>query len=489
MKADLGGFFIFGKFICNRRSGMFKLKENGTNVRTEIIAGISTFMTMAYIIALNPNLLTNFAVGSPLWNGVFLATIISAATGTILMALLANKPFAMAPGMGLNSYFAAVVATIAATAAITYEEAFGAGLAIILVSGVLFTVLTLVKIREQIVAAIPRAVRLGIPAGIGLMLVNIGLTSNAGIYTADGGPFYVLTTFFSGGAGATANAMGASYGTIVLYVVTMFIGIFAIAILSHKKVRGSVLLGIAISSVFFWICSFLMGANPFSSLQNASFVPPFSDMLNVTFFAFNFKTLFSIGFFSAVMTIITFCMVDMFDTIGTLYGTAKKANMLNEKDEMPNMNEAMLADALGTCVGACTGTSTVTTYIESAAGVEEGGRTGLTAITTAVLFLGCMFFAPIAALIPAPATSAALIYVGVLMLGSLKEVDYSDISQAVPVALLLIFMLGTNGIGTGIGIGLIAYSIIKLCIGKAKEVSALTIILSLLFIAKFFVIF
>lgn len=470
----------------------FKLKENGTTVRTEILAGLSTFMTMAYIIALNPNLLTGFGAngGQPLWNAVFMATILSAAVGTILMAVLANKPFAMAPGMGLNSYFATVVATIATAAGVTYVEAFGGGLAIILLSGILFTVLTLLKIREKIVAAIPQAVRLGIPAGIGLMLINIGLGSNAGLYTADGeGPFYMLASFFTNGPSATKAAMGDSYGTMVLYVITMFVGLFTIAILNHKKVKGSVLLGMVAASVLYWIGSFAMGQNPFASLATASFIPPFQDMFELTFFKFNFPTLFSLGYFSAIMTIISFCMVDMFDTIGTLYGTAKRAGMLDKNGEMPNMNKAMLSDSLGTCVGACTGTSTVTTFIESAAGVEEGGRTGLTALTTAILFLACMFIAPIAALIPAPATSAALVFVGVLMMSSLKEVDYNDISQSVPVALLLIFMMVTSGVGNGIGIGLIAYTIIKICMGKIKDVSILTIILSLLFIGKFFITF
>lgn len=195
------------------------------------------------------------------------------------------------------------------------------------------------------------------------------------------------------------------------------------------------------------------------------------------------------GTFAAIMTIITFCMVDMFDTIGTLYGTAKKADMLDENGNLPGMNKAMLSDSIATCVGACTGTSTVTTFIESASGVEAGGRTGLTSLVTGVLFLASMFIAPIAGIIPAPATSAALIYVGVLMMGSLKEVDYNDISQVVPTVLLLIFMLGTSGIGNGIGIGLIAYSLIKLLTGKGKDVSILTYVLALLFIGKFFITF
>ena len=467
---------------------LFKLKENGTNVRTEIIAGISTFMTMAYIIALNPNLLTNFAVGTPLWNAVFLATILSATVGTMIMAFYANKPFALAPGMGLNSYFATVVATIATTSGIAYEQAFGGGLAIILISGVLFTVLTVLKVREKIVDAIPNAVRLGIPAGIGFMLLNIGLGSNAGIFT-ENGAFYMLGSFFANGPSATKAAMGAQYPTMVLYVLTMLLGVFIIASLSHKKVKGSVLFGILGSSIFYWIGSFILGNNPFASLAGASFVPPFADMFNMTFFKFDFSTLFSIGYFTAIMTVISFCMVDMFDTIGTLLGTAKQANMLDKTGAFPDMNKAMLSDSIATCVGACTGTSTVTTFIESAAGVEEGGRTGLTALTTAILFLICMFFAPIAALIPAPATSAALVYVGILMMSGLKDVDYSDITQSVPVALSIIFMIITGGIGTGIGIGLIAYAVLKACIGEIKDVSLVTWILMILFLGKFFITF
>lgn len=469
---------------------IFKLKENHSSVKVEVIGGITTFMTMAYIIALNPNLLTNFAVGTPLWNAVFLATVISAGIGTLLMAFLANKPFALAPGMGLNSYFATVVASIAVAGGMTYEESFPAGLSIILCSGVLFTILTVFGVREKIVDAIPKAVRLGIPAGIGLMLVNVGLTTNAGLYVGENGPFYMLTNFFSAGPSATLAAMGPdAYRMMVLYVLTFFIGLFTIAILSHKQIKGSVLFGMLISAVVYWIGAFILGKNPFISLTTATWLPPFSDMFQTTFLKFDFKNLFDIGVFSAIMTIISFCMVDMFDTIGTLYGTARKAGMLDENDKMPGMSRALLSDSLATCVGSMTGTSTVTTFIESASGVEAGARTGLASVVTGILFLASMFISPIAALIPAPATSAALVYVGVLMMGSLKEVDYSDVSQTVPVVLLLIFMMGTSGIGNGIGIGLIAYTIIKVCTGKIKEVSPVTFILSALFICKFFITF
>ena len=474
-------------------NNFFKLKENGTTVRTEILAGVTTFMTMAYIVALNPTLISGAFSGMPMWNAVFMATILASGIGTILLGLLANKPFAMSSGMGLNSYFATVVASIAAAAAIDYQTAFQAGLCIILIEGVLFVVLTVCKVREKIVDAIPTAVRHGIPAGIGMMLLNIGLGSNAGVFSADfSNVFYVLGSFFTAGPGATKAAMeaaGADYRVMVLYAVTMFVGVFAIAVLSHKKVRGSVLLGMVIASVLYWAGTFALGGNPFASLATASFVPPFKDMIDLTFFKFDFKALFSIGYFAALMTILTFCMVDMFDTIGTLYGTAKRAGMVDENDKMPQMQECMMADAVGTCAGAVLGTSTVTTFIESASGVEAGGRTGLTAVTTGVLFLATMFLAPIAGLIPAPATSAALIYVGMLMLSSLKEVDYSDAASALPVALMLIFMIVTGSIGNGIGVGLVTYSIVRACTGRARDVSVLTWVLSALFLCKFFIVF
>lgn len=479
----------------------FKLKANNTTIKVEVLAGITTFMTMAYIIALNPNLLTGFGAGGAtcptdgtggLWNAVFLATVLSSAAGTLIMALLANKPFALAPGMGLNSYFASVVVAICSAAGYTsYEKGFGAALSIILISGILFTILTLLKVREKIVDAIPLAVRLGIPAGIGMMLIHIGLTTNWSIYDDKGNLYTMLDTFFNAGPSDTKKAMGPElYKLMVIGVIATFVGIIVIAALSHKKIKASILLGMIASTIIYWAGEFIfLDVNPFDALKGRTWLPPFKDMAHYTLFKFDFSGLFEIGVFSAVMTIITFCMVDMFDTIGTLYGTAKKANMLDESGNMPGMNKAMLSDSLATCVGACTGTSTVTTFIESASGVEAGGRTGLTSLVTGLLFLACMFIAPIAGIIPAPATSAALVYVGFLMISSLKEVDYSDMASAAPVALLLMFMTITGSVGNGIGIGLISYSLIKLFTGRGKEVSVLTYVLAVLFIAKFFITF
>ena len=473
----------------------FKLKENGTTVRTEILAGLTTFMTMAYIIALNPNLLTGFgANGQEIWNAVFMATCIASAIGIFCMAFLANKPFAMAPGMGLNSFFAVVVANIAGLTGMSYVASFQSALVIILIEGIIFLILSILNIREKIVEAIPLGVRYGIAPAIGLMLMNIGLGSNVGIYAAGNdftSPFYMMRDFFGAlTPSVIRDYMGTEgYTQMVLTVATAFIGLFVIILLAKKGIKAAVLLGMLVASVIYWAGeAVFMGVNPFASLAGASFVPPFADMMSLTFFKFDFNGFFQIGWFTAVTLILTFCMIDMFDTIGTLVGTASRAGMVNEKGEMPNMKEALLSDAVGTVVGACTGTSTVTTFIESASGVEAGGRTGLTALTTGILFLACIFIAPIAAIIPAAATSAALIYVGILMLQGLKNVDFGDMDQMVPVSLMLIGMPISGSIGHAIGLGMISDTVIKLFSGKGKEVSVLTYVISVLFLIKFFAV-
>ena len=471
----------------------FKLEENGTNVRTELLAGLTTFMTMAYIIALNPNLLTGFAVGTPLWNGVFLATCLASAVGTICMAFLANEPFAMAPGMGLNSFFAVVAGNIVALTGRDYTSAFQAALCIILVEGLVFICLSVLNIRQKIVDSIPLGVRLGIAPSIGLMLMNIGFGSNVGIYAEGNGysaPFYVMRDFFGALTPSTIkNGMGAEYSVMVLTVITMFVGLFTIVLLAKKGKKAAVLIGMLVASVVYWAGqAIFFHTNPFASLTTASWVPPFADMASTTLFKFDFEGFLQIGWFTAITLIITFCMIDMFDTIGTLVGTASRAGMTDENGNMPQMKEALLSDAVGTVFGAVTGTSTVTTFIESAAGVEAGGRTGLTALTTAVMFLACMFIAPIAAIIPAAATSSALIYVGVLMLEGLQNVDFRDLDQVVPVFIMLLAMPISGSIGHAIGLAMIAYTIIKVFSGEAKNVSALTYVIAALFLVKFFAV-
>ena len=462
-------------------------------MRTELVAGFTTFMTMAYIIALNPNLLTGFDVGSPLWNAVFLATCIASAIGMFCMAFIANKPFAMAPGMGLNSFFALVAGNIASMLGVSYLAGFRAALCIVLIEGIVFIILTVFRIREKIVDAIPVGVRLGISPAIGLMLMNIGLGSNVGIYAEGNGystPFYVMRDFFGAlTPSVLKDSMGAEYSEMALTVVNMFIGLFVIIILAHKGIKGAVLIGMLATSVIDWIGqATILHVNPFESLKGASWIPPFADLADTTLFKFDFATFFDIGFFTALTLIITFCIIDMFDTIGTLVGTASRAGMVDKDGKMPQMKEALLSDAIGTVTGACTGTSTVTTFVESASGVEAGGRTGLTAFTTGILFLACMFIAPIAGVIPACATSSALIYVGIIMVSGLKNIHFDRIEELVPVAIMLIAMPISSSIGHAIGLGLISYTVICVFTHKEKEVPWLTYVISALFIVKFFFI-
>ena len=467
----------------------FKLSANNTTVKTEIIAGLTTFMTMAYIIALNPNLLTNYgAGGQELWNGVFLATCISSAIAMFVMAFLANKPFCLAPGMGLNSFMAIVIGNLVAMTGMGYVESFQAMLCIILIEGLVFLVLSLFGIRDKIVDAIPLGIRLGISPAIGLMLLNIGFGSNVYIADSNFNQFFVMKDFFGAlTAGYAKQTMTDAYPMMVLSAVTMFVGLFIIVVLASKGIKGAVIIGMLAASVIYWIgdAAFL-GNNPFASLATASFVPAFGDMATTTLFKFNFAGLAQMGWFTAITLVITFCVIDMFDTIGTLVGTASRAGMVDREGNMPNMKEALLSDSIGTIVGSCTGTSTVTTFIESASGVEAGGRTGLTALTCGIAFLLCIFLAPIAAIIPAAATSAALIYVGVLMMTGLKKVNFDDLSVCVPVTIMLIAMPISGSIGHGIGLAMISYTIIKVFTGKAKEVSALTYVISVLFLIKFF---
>ena len=474
---------------------IFKLKQNGTTVRTEIVAGLTTFMTMAYIIALNPNLIVGFGQGAfgtfgddgfAAWNGVFMATCLASAVAMFCMAFLANKPFALAPGMGLNSYFAVVIAQIAGAAGCSMLAGLQAGLCIILIEGIVFVLLSIFNIRQKIVEAIPLGVRLGIGPGIGLMLMNIGFGSNAGVGASSEN--YVMRDFFGALAASSAKEkLGEYWPAMVLTVVTMFVGLFLIIILAHYKIKGAVLVGMLGASVLNWAGqAIFLHQNPFASLKTASWLPPFADMAKTTLFKFDFATLFSIGWGTVILLVITFCIIDMFDTIGTVLATANRAGMTDKNGNMPQMRETLLSDAVGTVVGACTGTSTVTTFVESASGVEAGGRTGLTALTTGILFLACIFISPLAAIIPAAATSAALIYVGILMLSGIKNIDFNDMAIAAPVFIMLLAMPISGSIGHGIGLGLITYTVIKVFTGKAKDVSVLTYVISALFLVKFF---
>ena len=469
---------------------IFKIRENHTTVKTEIIAGLTTFMTMAYIIALNPNLLTGFgAEGQNLWNGVFLATCIASFIGMMVMAFVANKPFAMAPGMGLNSFFAVVVANIVGLTGMSYLESFQSALCIILLEGIIFIILSVLNIRDKIVNAIPLGVRLGISPAIGLMLLNIGVGSNAGIYSENGGPFFVMRDFFGALTPSVAqDAMGSGYTQMVLTVVTMFIGLFVIIVLAQKGVKAAVILGMLAASVIYWAGeAIFLGTNPFAGLEGASFVPPFADMAETTLFHFYFAGFVKIGWFTAITLIITFCIIDMFDTIGTLIGVSSKANMLDKNGKLPHIKGALMADAVATCAGAVLGTSTTTTFVESASGVSEGGRTGLTAVTTAILFGLALFLSPIFLAIPSFATAPALIVVGFYMLTNVVNIDFSDLSEAIPCYICIGAMPFFYSISEGIAMGVISYVAIQILSGKAKEkkISVIMYILAVLFILKY----
>ena len=468
---------------------LFNLKENGTTVRTEIIAGVTTFMTMAYILVLNPNILTNYGLeGKELWNGAFLATCIASAIGTFVMAFLTNKPIAMAPGMGLNTVFAAVTAGITAITGMTYLQSFQAMLAVVFLEGSLFIILSLLKVREKIIEAIPLGIRLGISPAIGMLLLDIGFGSNVSIYSEKGGPFYAMRDFFGAlTSGSAREQIGSQYNEMLLSVITIILGLVVIIALEHRKAKSSILIGIAVSAVFYWILeAAVLGRNPFDAARFGSFIPPFGDMASTTLFKLNFAGLAQIGFAAVASLVISLCIVDLFDTIGMLVGAASRAGMLDKDGMVPKMREALLSDAIGTVAGSLTGTSTVSSYVESAAGVSAGGRTGLTSVVTGILFLLSMFISPVMAVIPAAATSPALIYVGILMLANLKMLDFSDLTQIIPIGIMMLAMPITGSIGNGIGLALIFYTIIMLVTGRAKKLPVLTYVLTAVFACKFF---
>ncbi len=467
----------------------FKLKEHGTTVRTEITAGITTFMAMAYILMVNAGMFADpFGDGSqPLgvsYGAIYIATAISAIVGTVLIGLLANLPMAQASGMGLNAFF---VYTVCAGMGLSYANA----LVLVLIDGVVFVLLTVTGLRKMIFDSIPKAVKTAISAGIGLFIAFIGL-QNAGIVVADASTKVNLASFnvFSG------TATWASIFPMLLTILT----VFAIGAMSKAKVRGAVLWGILGSAVVYYIVGLLTVPDFYAT----AVAPNLSSDFLGAFKAFGAESLgkvFTEGFdFSSYIaangmggfvvmfltTMLAFCMVDMFDTLGTLYGACSAGKMLTKEGEVPNMNKAMLADAIATCTGAVCGTSTVTTFVESSAGVGEGGRTGLTSMVTAAMFFIAMFLAPVAQLIPTYACAAALIYVGVLMMGNVRNVDWNDPVAAVVGFLTVAMMPLTYNISYGIAFGLISYIFIKVFTGKIKEINAGTWIIGILFTLMFF---
>lgn len=462
----------------------FHLKEHGTTVRTEIVAGITTFVTMAYIIFVNPSMIGGD--NGPLNNGVFFATCISAFVGTILMGLLAKLPFAQAPGMGLNAFFAFTVMPamlpLSGNENLSIYEQYQMALAIVFLSGLLFIAITLLGLREAIVRAIPKNIKLAISGGIGLFLAFLGL-QNAGLVVNSDSTLVGLVDF--------SKISGAETKTLVMGAIVAFIGLIVIAALYKLRVKGAILIGILVATLLSYIP--FIGVASWPAEMKFNFGAQFGDFVDVSLFSFTggFGHMFEgKNLFGAITTvlvlIIAFSMVDMFDTIGTLLGTAKKADLLDEDGNMPGMKKALMCDAIATTTGAMMGSSTVTTYVESSAGIGEGGRTGLTACTTAVLFLAAIFIAPFVGLVPGVATAPALIFVGVLMMGSIREIDFDDISEAVPAFLTIAMMPLSYSIANGIAFGLLSYVLIKLCSGKWKEVNIVTAILAAIFIIRYF---
>ena len=450
---------------------IFHLKENKTDVRTEVIAGVTTFMTMAYILAVNPNILSASGMDR---GAVFTATALSAFIATCLMALLSNYPFVLAPGMGLNAYF---TYTVVLGMGYSWQQA----LAAVFVEGLIFILLSLTNVREAIFNSIPMNLKHAVSVGIGLFIAFIGL-QNAKIVVNNDSTLVGVFSFKSAVKDGTFNTMG-------ITVLLALIGILVTAILLVKNIKGSILWGILITWGLGIICQFAGLYVPNPEMGFFSLLPDFSNGISVpsmapTFIKMDFSIVFSLDF---VVIMFAFLFVDMFDTLGTLIGVASKADMLDKDGKLPKIKGALLSDAVGTSVGAVCGTSTVTTFVESASGVAEGGRTGLTAIVAAILFGLSLFLSPIFLAIPAFATAPALIVVGFLMLTSITKIDFNDYTEAIPCFIAIIAMPFMYSISEGIAMGVISYVVINLVSGKAKEkkISILMYVLAVLFILKY----
>lgn len=458
----------------------FKLKENNTTVKTEIMAGITTFMTMAYILAVNPGTMTAFnnmdgyngSLMSP--SGVFIATALAGCIGSLFMALFANYPFAIAPGMGLNAYFATVV--------LKHGFSWETVLFAVFVEGLIFVLLSLTNVREAIFNAIPMTLKIAVSCGIGLFIALIGL-KGAGLVISDP---HTLVSF----PGFSLKPEG-------IPAILAFIGTVITAILLIKRVKGGILYGILITWVLGILCELtgIYKVNPDLGLYSLiphfdnGFSSCFTNILDIKDVAFKLDVtkLFTKDF---LIVVFAFLFVDLFDTMGTLIGVSSKANMLDKDGKLPRIKGALLADSFATIAGACLGASTNTTYVESATGVSEGGRTGLTAITVSILFFIAIFLSPIFTAIPAFATSPALITVGFYMMCSITNIDFNDYTEGIPAFICIITMPFMYSISEGITFGIISYVLINLCSGKAKEkkISLLMYILAFVFVLKLFIL-
>ncbi|WP_297280825.1 NCS2 family permease [uncultured Anaerococcus sp.] len=458
----------------------FELKEYNTNVKTELIAGLTTFITIAYILIIVPmtvsepfKIMGDVAYANKVSNGVFIATCIGGFIGTMLVALYAKLPFAQAPGMGLSAFFAYTVI-------LGMGYSYGEALVVVFLSGALFILITAIGLREAIIRAIPDCIKNAMTPGIGLFIALIGFKSS-NIVVGNEATLVSMIDF------SQWQNPDFDTGLIMSACVALF-GLMLIGILNYKKVKGAILIGIIAATLL----GIPLGVTKFDSFS-LNLGQQFSDFAEVSFMNLDFASLFAgqnlaHNIFTVFMLVISFSLVNMFDSLGTLLGAAKQANMLDENGEVIRMKQALMSDAISTLTGAMVGSPTVTTLVESSAGIAEGGRTGLTALTTAVLFILSIIFVPIVSIIPAAATAPALIYVGVLMLSNVKDVDFSDITDAIPAFLTIVLMPFTYSIANGIAMGLISYCILKLFTGKAKDIKALTAIVSIIFALRYILI-
>ena len=434
---------------------IFHLKENHTDVKTEIMAGITTFMTMAYILAVNPNILSASGMDS---EAVLIATALASFVGTALMALLANYPFALAPGMGLNAYFSYTVV-------LTMGYSWQLALMAVFVEGIIFIVLSLTNVREGIFNAIPMTLKSAVSVGIGLFVAFVGLQNAKLIVNSDS----TLVTY--------QHFKGETFSSVGVGAILALIGVVITAVLLVKKVKGGILYGILITWVLGILCEIagIYVPNPDAGMYS---------VIPTAFVSFDFSGGGLLTFFAVMFS---FLFVDLFDTLGTLIGVASKADMLDEDGKLPHIKGALMADSIATCAGAVLGTSTTTTFVESASGVTEGGRTGLTAMTTGILFLLATIFSPLFLTIPSFATAPALIIVGFYMMGSAVKIDFNDPSEGIPAFLTILAMPTAYSISEGIAIGVISWTLINLVTGKAKEkkISPLMYVLTVLFILKY----
>lgn len=448
----------------------FKLKESNTDVKTEVMAGITTFMTMAYILAVNPGILSVTGMDA---NAVLIATALASFVGTMLMAFLANYPFALAPGMGLNAYFAYTVV-------IGRGYSWQIALLAVFAEGLIFIVLSLTNVREAIFNAIPMTLKSAVSVGIGLFIAFIGLQDAKLIINSDS----TLLTY--------QTFKGDTFHSVGIGAILALIGVFVTAILLIKKVKGGILYGILITWILGILCELIGVYVPDAEAGMYSVIPSGIVSFDFSSFGSTFGQVFmadfsAIGILDFIVIIFAFLFVDMFDTLGTLIGVASKADMLDKDGKLPRIKPALLADAVATSVGAVFGTSTTTTYVESASGVTEGGRTGLTAVVTGFLFLLALIFSPLFLSIPSFAIAPALITVGFYMMGAVVKINFDDMSDAIPAFLCILFMPLAYSISEGITVGVISWTLINLITGKAKEkkISVVMYILTVLFILKY----